>query len=102
MKLLFLALNLIGVNGSAAVEIANNDPTILTFNSTDIANKTIKTASTKNLTQSLTTSPVNDLSLSVSALGLGLDVTALLGTVKPAVVALLSGVTAGAGRRLGL
>ncbi len=74
----------------------------MTFNSTDIASKTIKTASTKNLTQSLTTSPVNDLSLSVSALGLGLDVTALLGTVKPAVVALLNGVTAGAGRRLGL
>ncbi|CAH2406397.1 Uncharacterized membrane protein [Mesorhizobium escarrei] len=94
VKLLFLTLNLIGVNGSAAVEIANTDPTILTFNSTDIASKTIKTASTKNLTQSLTTSLVNNLSLSVSALGLGLDVTALLGTVKPAVVALLNGVTA--------
>ncbi|TJV05050.1 MAG: hypothetical protein E5Y18_26775, partial [Mesorhizobium sp.] len=37
VKLLFLTLNLIGVNGSAAVEIANNDPTILIFNSTDIA-----------------------------------------------------------------
>ncbi|TIM65054.1 MAG: hypothetical protein E5Y60_22095, partial [Mesorhizobium sp.] len=94
VKLLFLTLNLIGVNGSAAVEIANTDPTILTFNSTDIANKTIKTASTKNLAQSLTTSLVNNLSLSVSALGLGLDVTALLGAVKPAVVTLLNGVTA--------
>lgn len=93
VKLLFLTLNLVGVNGSAAVEIANNDPTILTFNSTEIANRTIKTASTKNLTQSLTTSLVSNLSLSVSALGLGLDVTALLGTVKPAVVALLNGVT---------
>ncbi|WP_245492956.1 MULTISPECIES: pilus assembly protein TadG-related protein [unclassified Mesorhizobium] len=94
VKLLFLTLNLIGVNGSAAFEITNTEPTTLTFNSTEIANKTIKTASTKNLTQSLTTSLVNNLSLSVSALGLGLDVTALLGTVKPAVVALLNGVTA--------
>ncbi|WP_245454913.1 hypothetical protein [Mesorhizobium sp. M9A.F.Ca.ET.002.03.1.2] len=82
------------MNGSAAVAITNNDPTTLTFNSTEIANKTIKTASTKNLTQSLTTSLVNNLSLSVGALGLGLDVTALLGTVKPAVVTLLNGVTA--------
>ncbi|RUU47683.1 hypothetical protein EOD08_05595, partial [Mesorhizobium sp. M6A.T.Ca.TU.002.02.2.1] len=94
VKLLFLTLNLIGVNGSAAFEITNTEPTTLTFSSTEIANKTIKTASTKNLTQSLTTSLVNNLSLSVSALGLGLDVTALLGTVKPAVVALLNGVTA--------
>ncbi|CCV12527.1 pilus assembly protein TadG-related protein [Mesorhizobium sp. STM 4661] len=94
VKLLFLTLNLLGVNGSSAVEIANNDPTTLTFNSTEIANKTIKTVSTKNLTQSLTTSLVNNLSLSVSALGLGLDVTALLGAVKPAVVTLLNGVTA--------
>ncbi|EHH10083.1 hypothetical protein MEA186_20709, partial [Mesorhizobium amorphae CCNWGS0123] len=53
-----------------------------------------KTVSTKNLTQSLTTSLVNNLSLSVSALGLGIDVSALLGTVKPAVVTLLNGVTA--------
>ncbi|TGQ88979.1 hypothetical protein EN847_35145, partial [Mesorhizobium sp. M1C.F.Ca.ET.204.01.1.1] len=69
-------------------------PTTLTYNAADIANKTIKTASTKNLTQSLTTSLVNNLSLSVNALGLGIDVTALLGTVKPAVTTLLNGVTA--------
>ena len=46
------------------------------------------------LTQSLTTSLVNNLSLSVKALGLGLDITAVLGTVKPAVVTVLNGVTA--------
>ncbi|WP_292242830.1 pilus assembly protein TadG-related protein [Mesorhizobium sp.] len=94
IKLLLINLPLLQVNGSAAVSITNNDPTTLTFNSTEIANKAIKTASTKNLTQSLTTSLVNNLSLSVGALGLGLDVTALLGTVKPAVVTLLNGVTA--------
>lgn len=94
VKLLLINLPLLQVNGSAAVAITNTDPTTLTFNKTEIANKAIKTASTKNLTQSLTTSLVNNLSLSVGALGLGLDVTALLGTVKPAVVTLLNGVTA--------
>lgn len=94
IKLLLITLDLLGVNGSSALEITNNDPTTLTFNATEIANKTIKTVSTKNLTQSLTTSLVNNLSLSISALGLGLDVTALLGTVKPAVVTVLKGVTA--------
>jgi uncharacterized membrane protein len=34
--------------------------------------KTIKTVSTRNVTQSLTTSLINNLSLSVKALGLGL------------------------------
>ncbi|WP_244602673.1 hypothetical protein [Mesorhizobium delmotii] len=86
---------MLSVNGSAALDITNNDPTTLTFNSTEIANKTIKTASTKNLTQSLTTSLVDELSLSINALGLGLlSVTALLGTVKPAVIAALNAVTA--------
>ncbi|MER9967810.1 pilus assembly protein TadG-related protein [Mesorhizobium sp. M0060] len=94
VKLLLLTLNLVDVKGSSSLAITNNDPTTLTFDSTDIANKTIKTVATKNLTQSLTTSLVSGLSLSVNALGLGLDVTALLGTVKPAVVTLLNGVTA--------
>lgn len=85
-----LLLPLLSVKGSSALDITNNDPTTLTFNSTDIANKTIKTASTKNLTQSLTTSLVSGLSLSVN----GLDLTALLAPVKPAVTALLNGVTA--------
>ncbi|MGX9572269.1 pilus assembly protein TadG-related protein [Mesorhizobium sp. f-mel] len=89
-----LLIPLLSVNGSAAPEITNDDPTTLTFNSTEIANKTIKTAYTQTPTQSLTTSLVNKLSLSVGALGLGLDVTALLGTVRPAVKALLNGVTA--------
>ena len=94
LKLLLINLSLIQINGSSAFSITNMAPTNLTFNATDIANKTIKTVSTRNLTQSLTTSLVNNLSLTVSALGLGIDVTALLGTVKPAVVTALNGVTA--------
>jgi len=93
-SLKLLLIPLLQVTGSSAFSVTNMTPTNLTFNATDIANKAIKTASTKNLTQSLTTSLVNNLSLSVNALGLGLDVTALLGTVKPAVTTLLNGVTA--------
>lgn len=94
LKLLLINLNLLQINGQSAFSVTNMAPTTLTYNATDIANKAIKTVSTKNLTQSLTTSLVNNLSLSVNALGLGLDVTALLGTVKPAVTTLLNGVTA--------
>ncbi|TPI73603.1 TadG family pilus assembly protein [Mesorhizobium sp. B2-8-9] len=92
LKLLLVPL--LQVTGSSAFSVTNMTPTNLTYNATDIANKAIKTVSTKNLTQSLTTSLANNLSLSVNALGLGLDVTALLGTVKPAVTTLLNGVTA--------
>ncbi|MDX8437958.1 TadG family pilus assembly protein [Mesorhizobium australafricanum] len=94
LKLLLVNLNLLQIKGSSAFSITNMAPATLTYNANDIANKAIKTVSTKNLTQSLTTSLVNNLSLSVNALGLGLDVTALLGTVKPAVTTLLNGVTA--------
>ncbi|WP_027053516.1 TadG family pilus assembly protein [Mesorhizobium erdmanii] len=89
-----LLIPLIQVMGSAATAITNNNPQTLTFSATDIANKTVKTVSTRNISQSLTTSLVNNLSLSVNVLGLGIDLTALLGTVKPAVVALLNTVTA--------
>jgi uncharacterized membrane protein len=94
LKLLLINLNLLQIKGSSAFSMTNMAPTTLTYSATDIANKAIKTVSTKNLTRSLTTSLVNNLSLSVNALGLGLDVTVLLGAVKPAVTTLLNGVTA--------
>lgn len=93
VKLLLVTLDLLAVNGSASVAVDNASPTTLTFDSADIAGKKIKTVSTRNIAQSLTTSLIEDLSLSVNALGLGLNVTALLGTVKPAVVRVLDGVT---------
>jgi uncharacterized membrane protein len=92
LKLLLLSLDLLKVNGQAAVEVANLTPTTLVFDSAEIAAAKTKTVSTRNITQSLTLSLINNLSLSVSALGLGIDVTALLGTVKPAVTALLTSV----------
>ncbi|MBZ9804392.1 pilus assembly protein TadG-related protein [Mesorhizobium sp. ES1-6] len=43
LKLLLINIPLIQVTGSAATAITNNSPQTLTFNATDIANKTIKT-----------------------------------------------------------
>lgn len=94
VKLLLLTLDLLGVDGSASVAVTNNNPTTLVFDNADIVAKKIKSTPTQNITQSAATSLVKDLKLSVSALGLGLDVTALLGTVKPVVITLLNGVTA--------
>lgn len=93
LKLLLLKLDLLSVTGQASAVVANATPDTLTFDSADIAAGRIRTVSTRNITRSLTASLVDDLSLSVDALGIGLDVTALLGTVKPAVTALLSSVT---------
>ena len=92
IKLLLLKLDLLTVRGQASATIANARPVTLTFDNADIAAGRVKTVSTRNIARSLTTSLVDDLSLSVSTLGLGLDVTALLGTVRPAVAALLSSV----------
>jgi uncharacterized membrane protein len=93
VNLLLIALDLLGVNGYASVTVGNNNPATLTFDRADIAAGRTKTVSTHNITQSLTVSLINNLSLSVNALGLGLDVTGLLATVKPAVVAALNTVT---------
>jgi uncharacterized membrane protein len=89
-----LLVPLLSVKGSAAFAMTNMNSTDLVFNYSDITAKTIKTASTQNLTQSLTTSLVNNLSLTANVLGLPINLSALLGTVKPAVVALLNSVTA--------
>ena len=95
LQLLLLNIPLIQVKGSAGAEITNVNPTNMVFNSTEIAAKTVKTTSTRDLTQTLTASLVDKLSLYVGALGIiGLDLTALLGAVKPPVVALLKTVTA--------
>lgn len=89
-----LLVPLLSVKGSAAFAMTNMNSTDLVFNYSDIAAKTIKTVSTQNLTQSLTTSLVSNLSLTANVLGLPINLNALLGTVKPAVVALLNSVTA--------
>lgn len=84
----------VSVKGSAAFAMKNINPTNLVFDYANITAKTIKTASTQNLTQSLTTSLVSDLTLTANPLGLPINLSTLLGTVKPPVVALLNSVTA--------
>jgi uncharacterized membrane protein len=93
LKLLLLSIDLLAVNGQASVAVTNTAATTLNFDGADIAAAKIKTVSTRNMTRSLTASLVDNLSLSVNVLGLGLDATALLGTVKPPVIALLTSVT---------
>src|SRR5690606_13888888 len=66
LKLLFLTLDLLGVDGSASAASTNTNATVLTFDSCDIANKTVKSTSTRNITETLTLSLINDLSLSVN------------------------------------
>lgn len=94
VEILFLSLPLITVSGSAAVDVGNLNTTTLNFDYNDIKNGTIKNVSTRNLTQSLTQSLINGLTLKITALGLPIDVTALLGTVKQPLLAILGGVTA--------
>jgi uncharacterized membrane protein len=88
-----LILSLVAINGSASTAITNMQPTTLTFGNADITGKVYKTASTRNLTQSLTTSLLGDLTLSVDLLGLGLPVPGLLASVTPALMAILNGAT---------
>ncbi|KQZ94154.1 hypothetical protein ASD64_04580 [Mesorhizobium sp. Root157] len=89
IKLFLLSLDLLKVKGQAFTAIENMAPQTLTFDRSDIDGRKPKTVSTHDFTKSLTTSLAANLSLSVNAGGLGLDVTGLLGAVKPAVVATL-------------
>lgn len=90
IKLFLLSLDLLKVKGQAFAAAENLSPQTLVFDRNDIDDRNFKTVSTHDTVKSLTTSLVSNLSLSVNAAGLGLDVTSLLGTVKPAVVTTLN------------
>jgi tight adherence protein G len=100
---------LIKVKGSAAVTVANTSPTSLDFTLQDVANKTIKRVETTNLTNSLVTSLLQNLSLSVDILGLGLGtpsaiqslVASILGTVATPLDQVVSGLLSALGVHLG-
>jgi len=94
VEILFLSIPLIAVTGSAGVDIGNLNTKTLTFDYTDIKNKTIKQASAENFTQALTQSLINDLKLEITALGLPINVTVLLGVVKQPILNLLGTITA--------
>lgn len=93
LKLLLVNLDLLAINGSAAVTVANMAATPLFFSHAEIAAKAIKSVSTRDITQSLTTSLIDDLSLSVDVAGLGINVAALLGPPKALLLPTLKAAT---------
>ncbi len=92
VSLLLLGLKLLGVNGYAFTTIGNATPTTLVFNDAEIAAGTVKSTPTSNFTQSLIGSLTGNLSISIDLLGLPINLSTLLGAVKPAIVATLNGV----------
>ena len=93
-----LAAPLISVSGSSRVQVGST-VTPLTFNASDIAHATIKTASTSGLTGSLSQSLIGNLDLTVRIIGVDLglsslvrrDLTATLAKATPSVDTLLDG-----------
>lgn len=103
-----VSVPLIKVRGQARINIGNGQPTDLRFNATDIRNATVKTASTRDITTSLTASLLEELDLEIRVLGLGLGLNAvsttlagILGTVTPAIDGLLDTLLGVLGVRLG-
>lgn len=88
---------IIKVTGSAHVEMGNLFPTPLSFTKHDIDDRVVKSVSSRNLTQSLTQSLLNDLDLTVK-LDLGILSIGLLvpsqNAVTSTVTNILGGVTA--------
>lgn len=87
-------LSLLSVKGSARVDVANLQPQTLEFDHEDISDRAIKTVSTRDVTQSLTQSLLNGLTLDINLLGLPINLDSLLASVRPALLAALNPVTA--------
>ena len=82
IKLALIKLDLVAIKGSASATVSDLDATTLDFTERDIRERVYKTATTRDLAQSLTSSLLDNLSLSVDAAGLGINVTSLLGPPK--------------------
>lgn len=103
-----VALPLVSIEGTAHVEVAELTWSNLTFTSTDIRNRVVKSVSTHTLTQSLTGSLLQNLKLDVKILGLGLGLGAVTSTlsgtltaVTPSVDVLLASVLGALGVKVG-
>ena len=100
---------LVTITGSADIQMSNLAATPLSFSGSEIEKRTVKSVSTKNFTQSLTKSLLEDLKLDVKIGGLGLGLPSVLGqtvsgilaTVTPAVDQLLYGVLETLGVKIG-
>ncbi len=88
---------IVKITGNAHVEMGNLYPTTLNFTKDEIDDRTVKSVSSRNLTQSLTQSLLNDLHLDVKLdlgiLSLGLVIPSD-GVLKSTVTGILGGVTA--------
>lgn len=92
-----ISLIKVDVTGSANVDIGNMTPKNLTFTKNEIDSRTVKNVSSQNLTQSLTSSLIGNLTLNAKVTVLGLGIGLFVpseAAVKTAVTGLLSGVTA--------
>ena len=69
------------VYGSASTSVTNTSTTNLVFSQTDINNGTIKRASTRNMTETLVSSLLSGLSVTVAPLGLAVTVDPLVKTI---------------------
>ncbi len=100
---------LVTVTGSAHATMSNPSSTPLTFTSSDIRNKAVKSVSTHNFTNSLFQSLLGDLDLHVQVAGLGLGTPTLvtktlattLGAVTPSIDDLLNNLLATLGVKIG-
>lgn len=89
---------LLKVTGRAHATVSNMAPQPVTFSMTEIARRTKKTVGTSDLTRSLLTRLVSDLSLEVELLGLGLGlpggvqgtVAGIVGAATPSIDQLLN------------
>lgn len=93
LNLLLINLNLLAIKGSAHTTVGNTTPTNLSFSHADIEAKTVKNAKTTNITNSLTKSLIEDLSLYVDVAGLGLNIGTLLGPPLALVLPTLNAAT---------
>ncbi len=82
-------LGLIQVSGRAHATMANTSPTNVNFSYADIQAQTKKTVNTTSFTSSLTSSLLNDLSLTVNVGPLGLSIPG----IAPLVTSIISGAT---------
>lgn len=97
------------VKGRAHAAIANTADTRVAFNAREVADGAVKTVSTRNYAQSLTRTLLGNLSLRLEVVGLGLGVPSgltgtvagIVGAATPALDAVLHGVLAALGVRLG-
>jgi uncharacterized membrane protein len=99
-----IALPLITVSGRALVTLGTGAQT-LTFSDADIANHTVRSVASGNLTQSLTGSLLRNLTLNINGIGvaplLQSALTTTLGAVAPAIDLVLDNVLRSLGLRLG-